>query len=231
MALVWIAVGLVILAAAAAGLVERWPAAALVLALHYLGASLLLAATVGPAPCLSAAIVGAAVSVIAADVPVEALARLVNRGARAAPRLARPGLASIRSRAVDLSVSAVAIAGAVELALAHPLLGSRAVDAAVGVLALGGLASCLWSVRGRGIAPRATVGLLSLALAGQVALSEAGRAPSPAETLLLAAFQLLLSLAAAHLRAAGERRDAGGTAAERSAERTPVGALGEEVDG
>lgn len=176
MAISIVAIALVILAAVLPGLFDGWDAVPGALALLYLGIALLLLPGNGAASALVALATGGGIVGIFA-VP--------------APRFGR----EFRPRWFDLSGMAIALVGAVGLAVARPVFGMVGADIIVYVLIFSGLLYCLL-----GRSPRVTVGTLFLVASGNVLLTHAGPAPTQAVTLLLALGQLCVALALARLR-------------------------------
>jgi len=93
-------------------------------------------------------------------------------------------------RAFDLSVVALAIVGAIGLAVTHPLLPNVPVDVAIGVLVLTGLLFCL-----QGGAARVVCGLIFLTSGAGLLLQAAEPGLSESTRVLLAASQLALVIA------------------------------------
>lgn len=202
----------IILVAVGAGVVgvqPTWRGVALGLGVQYVGVVVHLLATSGWLAGLATAVVA---------VGIEALLLLHDRGRPApggddvshdvesdAPPAGEPSSRSrVRSRAArssseggearrqwfDLSVIALAVVGAIELALSRPLLGNLGSDAIFNILTLTGLLYCV--IR-RPI--RVAGGLLLLSSTGSVLLRAADAAMTSGETLLFAVAQLALLLA------------------------------------
>lgn len=184
---------LIVAGAVLVGSLDGWKGVPLALALSYLGLGLLLLATLGVIPALVEIVVATGVvGVLATSSTVASPTIALD------PRIWLP--AAFRPSWFELSVTALAVVGALALASARAILGTG-VDQAVDVLVFTGLLNCLV-----GRSPRIACGLLFLVSAGSVAIQEVSRHPIRTEWLMLAVLPILLSLAIAHLRSAEEQR-------------------------
>jgi hypothetical protein len=210
-----VAIALVVTGASLAGLAIGWRATTVALALQYLGVVVLLLVASDVVAGLATAIIALGVFALfrlglrpSSDLDTSAIPRarqardadelLASFPGRLALRRPRRGAAPVgglRIRVFDLTVVALAVVGAVELAITHPLFGDVATDVMVDVLLLVGLLSCLL---GRTV--RVTSGLLLLGSAGNLALGAAESGREPGEIVALAAAQLALAVALVYLR-------------------------------
>jgi hypothetical protein len=210
-----LAVALVVAGTSLAGIVPTWRGAVLGLGLQYLGVAIVLFTMSGPAAGVVAVVTAAGIEAIVgldqgisfrdgalltslfSDVDLangQALALDPDRPHRRVRRQA--GLAALPIRWFDVSVIALAIVGALGVAIGRITFGSFGADAVVGVLTLTGLLYCLL-----GSSARLTSGLLFLGSAAGVLSRVAGAPPSPIEPLLVAATQVALAVALVFLRA------------------------------
>jgi hypothetical protein len=115
------------------------------------------------------------------------------------------GLAGAPIRPFELSVIALAVLGALGIAIGRPAFGAFGADAIIGVLVLTGVLYCLL-----GGAPRWTSGLLFLGSAVNVLLHQASPVVEPLETLLDATAQIALALSLVYVRAREAEADGSG---------------------
>jgi hypothetical protein len=216
------AVVLVVVGTTYAGIVPTWRGAILGLGLQYLGVAIILVATSGPGVGLVAIVTAIGIEAIVASGQGITLR---DRGWLANPlsvgdlasnqmlavdpdrprRRMRPraGFAALPFRWFDLSVIALAIVGALGIAVGRGTFGSFGANAIVGVLILTGLLYCLL-----GGSARLMSGLLFLGSAVNVLLhATGGAAVSSVELLLVAASQVALALALVFVRAIDLRLD------------------------
>jgi hypothetical protein len=211
-----VAVLLVVVGTTYAGIVPTWRGAILGVGLQYLGVAIVLLAMSGIGAGLVAIVTAIGIEAIVASdqgISLRDRAWLANpfsvgdlaSNQRPAIDLDRPrrrmrqgvGLAALPFRWFDLSVIALAIVGALGIAVGRSTFGSFGANAIVGILILTGLLYCLLG----GLA-RLTSGLLFLGSAVNVLLHAAGDVSvSSVELLLVAASQVALAVALVFLRA------------------------------
>lgn len=185
--MILVADALVVTGVVLVGLLDGWKGAPVALGSQYLGLALVLLTPLGIIPSLveiviAAGVIGVLVTSSTAPSPSIALS----------PRIWLSG--AFRARWFDLSVTAVAIVGALAVANERPVFGSD-VDPIVDVLLFTGLLNCLV-----GRSPRIAGGLLLLASAGAVALQAVDQLSTRTDWFLLAVLQILLALALVRLR-------------------------------
>jgi hypothetical protein len=204
-----IAVALVVAGTTVAGIVPTWRGAILGLGLQYLGVAVVLVVTSGLVAGVVALVTAAGIeAIVGMDQGLSFrdhawLAHLFSSIDRASNqtvavdaerprRRGRPraGLAALPIRWFDVSVIALAIVGALGVAVTRSTFGGFGADAIVGVLILTGLLYCLL-----GGSPRLTSGLLFLSSSVSVLIHVAEASVSPIDQLLVAASQVALALA------------------------------------
>jgi hypothetical protein len=204
-----IAIALVVAGTTVAGVVPTWRGAILGLGLQYLGVAIVLVVTSGPVAGVIALVTAAGIeAVVGMDQGLSFrdrawLAHLFSGVDRASNqtlgldpdrprRRVRPraGLAALPIRWFDVSVIALAIVGALGVAVGRSTFASFGANAVVGVLILTGLLYCLL-----GGSARLTSGLLFLSSSVSVLIHAAEVSVSPIEQLLMAASQVTLAVA------------------------------------
>ncbi len=211
------ATALVIAGVVLAGLLDGWSGLPLPLGLSYLGITLLLLGTVGAIPAAVCTVT--AVGVVLVLLPGSPGSLLRAARERDRPLLARArtwGAGCFVPRWFELSIAAVVIVGALDFALARPMIGGGS-DLPVDVLLFAGLLYCLIARPGRTAA-----GLIFLVSAACAFVQLAGQPASRVETLLASTVQISLAVALAHVRAVernrtGERADAADAPAQQGA--------------
>lgn len=195
------ATALVIAGVVLAGLLDQWSGVPLPLGLSYLGIAVLLLSTVGVVPAAVAVVTAVGVVLVLLPGSPRPLLRAVRDRER--PLLARARSwvsAAFVFRWFDLSVAAVVIVGALDVAAARPILGGGS-DLPIDVLLFGGLLYSLIVRPGR-----MACGLVFLVSAACALIQLTGQPSSRVETLLASAVQISLAVALAHLRAIESRR-------------------------
>ena len=184
-----VASALVVLGASLAVAFPGGRTAPLALAAHYFGIALLLATAAGLVAGQVSLVVGLGVVAVTWERETE------NRAQGHSDASFRPLSPVPRSpRPFDVAVLSLVVIGAFGLAASRPLLGTG--DDVVDVAVLTGLLACLL-----GGSARVATGLLFVGSAGNALLQLSEPGVAAGITLLVAAAQLGLALALAHLRA------------------------------
>lgn len=197
MAVEWIAVGLVIVGSMLGGILNDWSTAPAALALQYLGVVALVALTRG-------AVAGVVALVTAVGVLAILVAPFDGKLAVPIPKW-QTWLRDVARHlhGFDVSVTILAIVGATELMIEHPLGMSKPVGVVVAVLFVGALVQF---IVGRPV--RQLYALVSLVVGVCLTILEAGNGAVPAEVLLGALLQLVTALAVAYFNMLGTARPA-----------------------
>jgi hypothetical protein len=213
-----IALVLVVGGVSLAGIVPTWRGAFLGLALQFLGVTIVLVTASGFAAGLATLITAVGIeALIAADqnislrdgrwlvnpfagVHLRHDNPLVRERIRRQARLRDPSSVDTSVRWFELSVIALAVVGALGVAIGRQPIAGFAGDAIVGVLILCGLLYCLL-----GGLPRLASGLLFVGSASNILLHEVGPSLVPAEMLLVSVGDVALALGLVYLRSCEAR--------------------------
>ncbi|MGH2460630.1 MAG: hypothetical protein ACRDIY_17390 [Chloroflexota bacterium] len=190
--MILVAAALVVIGVVLVGSLDGWQGASLALGSQYLGVALVLLAVNAIIPAVLEVVVAAGV-----------LGVLGTAATASPPTTFDPRawlLGSFRPGWFDLSVTAVAVVGALAVANERPVFGSG-IDPVVDVLLFTGLLNCL-----AGRSPRIAGGLLLLASAGSVGLQAISQLSTRTDWFLLALLQIVLALALVRLRSIEEAR-------------------------
>ncbi len=191
--MLYVAGALIVVGVVLMGSLDGWRGVLIALGSSYLGLTLVLLSTVGLLP-----------SLVSIAVAVGVVGVLLTFPSEASPTFhlspLRWSIVELRPRWFELSVTAVAMVGALALAMTRPIFGSS-VDPAVDVLLFTGLLNCLV-----GRSPRIAGGLLLLAAAGSLAVQEIGQPTGRLDLFMLAVVQVALALVLTRLRALEEQR-------------------------
>ena len=212
----FVSLTLVVLGVSVVGTQSTWRETIVGLGLQYFGIAGLLAVTASLSSAIVEAVVATGVLLILSNNGYFAGAYQPEPGALPRPNRYRSGVvargnptsanpihvtgrqivANLLARPFDASVVALAVVGAIALALTRPLFGTLAVDGSIDVLIISSILGCLL-----GGETRVAGGLFFLFSAAGLALHAGNSSPAPSEAILLALAQVSLALVLIYLRA------------------------------